>query len=67
MIFFCLWEVANDFCCSLDHRYLCDAGLGEIKDHSKVVVDWSAVDIKAVVIYCGKIGCELSDLEGVDM
>jgi hypothetical protein len=40
----CLWEVGNDFCCLLDHRYLCDARLGEIKVHSKVVVDWSAVD-----------------------
>jgi hypothetical protein len=30
-------------------------------------VEWSAVDTEAVAIYCGKIGCELSDLEGVDM
>ncbi len=39
----CLREVVNDFCHVLDHRYLCNARLGEIKVHSKVVVDWSAV------------------------
>ncbi len=63
----CLGEVVEDLCGVLDHRYLCYARLGEIKVHSKVVVDWSAVDNKVIAIYCGKIGCKLSDLEGVDM
>jgi hypothetical protein len=45
-----LGDVLNDFCHALDHRYLCYAGLGDIKVHSKVVVDWSAVDDKAVAI-----------------
>ncbi len=60
----CLGEVVNDFCRVLDHRYLCYAGLGVIRVHSKVVMEWSAVDNKAVAMYCGKIGCKLSDLEG---
>jgi hypothetical protein len=63
----CLGEVVNDFCCVLDHRYLCYARLGKVKVHLKVVVDWSVVDDEAIAIYCGKIGCKLSDLKGVDM
>ena len=63
----CLREVVNDFCCVFDHRYLCNAGLGEIKIHSKVVMNWSMVDNETVAVYCGKIGCKLSDLEGFDM
>ncbi len=62
-----LGEVVNDFCHVLDHRYLCYARLGEIKVHSKVVMDWSAVEDEAIAIHCGKIGCILSDLEGVCM
>ncbi len=61
----CLGEVVNDFCCVLDHRYLCHAGLGEIKVHFKVVMDWSTVEDGAIAIYCGKIGCKLSDLKGL--
>ncbi len=34
-----LGEVVNDVCHVFDHRYLCYAGLGENKVHSKVVVD----------------------------
>jgi hypothetical protein len=63
----CLGEVVNDFCCVFAHRYLCNAGLGEIKVHSKVVVSWSSVDNEAVAIYYGKIGFKLSDLEGFNM
>ncbi len=63
----CLGQVINDFCRVLDHRYLCYAGLGEINIHSKVVVDWATVDNEAVAIYIGKIGCKLSDQEGVNL
>ncbi len=62
----CLGEVINDFCCVLYHRYLYDR-LGEIIGHSKIVVNSSTVDDKAVAIYCGKIGCKLSDLKEADM
>jgi hypothetical protein len=60
-------EVINDFCHVFDYRYLCNARMGEIKVHSKVVMNWSVVDNKAVAIYCGKIGCKLRDLEGFDL
>jgi hypothetical protein len=62
----CLGEVVNDFCCVFDHRYLCNAGLGEIKVHSKVVMNWSTVDDEVIAIYCGKISCKFSDLEWFD-
>ncbi len=35
----CLGEVVNDFCRVLDHRYLCYDWIGEIKGHSKIVMD----------------------------
>ena len=62
----CLGEAVNDFCCVFDHRYLCNPGLGEIKFHSKVVMNWSMADNKAIAIYCGKIGYKLGDLERVN-
>ncbi len=58
---------SRTFLCVVDHRYLCNAWLGEIEVHSKVVVDWATMDNKAVAIYCCKIGCKFCDLEGVDV